>query len=434
MVPFAFGLAGHGAWLTVVIATIGMLAIGVCISEMATRHVSSGALYNLIPKGLGSVGGFLAGLAMLGITLIVGPFLVLAVGANFAQFLAAAHIATLPAWGIDVVELACLLGLGSLAMADIRVSTRAFLIIELISMAVVMVLLVVIVAHKGTVVDTAQFSLKGANVHGVIFAMGFLVLSFAGFEGATALGFEARKPRSAIPLALMVSVAVAGVFFVVNAYVEVLGFEGLKVNVATLTAPLSLLASRAGVGWLGAIVVLGVTISWFAALGGWLNYAPRVVYTMSRDGLLPSRLGRVMRGSGAPIGAIAAIGVVWLVVQFYIDAAGLNQNNAFGDMGTFIGYCFGALYLLVALSALVWLYRRGELRVTTLLSGIVGIGVMGVYLYYSFFPFPGFPINVYGIVFIVMVAAGAVGAGVMRCRGAKYLEGVGSTEDASEAP
>jgi hypothetical protein len=61
LIPLAFADAGYGAWLTVVIASIGVLAVGVCIARVAGSHFSSGALYNLVPQGLGATVGFVTG-------------------------------------------------------------------------------------------------------------------------------------------------------------------------------------------------------------------------------------------------------------------------------------------------------------------------------------------------------------------------------------
>jgi len=87
LIPLAFSVAGGGTWLTVVIATVGMLAVGGIISELARRHVSIGALYTLIPKGLGPSGGLLAagGFAL---AALAGQIItVLGFGAALAQFL-----------------------------------------------------------------------------------------------------------------------------------------------------------------------------------------------------------------------------------------------------------------------------------------------------------------------------------------------------------
>jgi len=79
--------------------------------------------------------------------------------------------------------------------------------------------------------------------------MVFMILAFGGFEGSTVLGLEAKNPRRALRLAVIGSVLVVAVFFLLNAYVQVLGFESLKANLGTQAAPLSTLASHDNVSW-----------------------------------------------------------------------------------------------------------------------------------------------------------------------------------------
>ena len=51
------------------------------------------------------------------------------------------------------------------------------------------------------------------------------LFSFVGFESATTLGSEARNPLKTIPRAVIQSAILAGAFFTLCAYAEVLGFH-----------------------------------------------------------------------------------------------------------------------------------------------------------------------------------------------------------------
>src|SRR5215831_2555163 len=59
---------------------------------------------------------------------------------------------------------------------------------------------------------------------GIGYAIVFSILSFAGFEGAATLGEELRNPLRNIPVAILGTCALAGAFYVVVAYTEVVGF------------------------------------------------------------------------------------------------------------------------------------------------------------------------------------------------------------------
>ncbi len=78
------------------------------------------------------------------------------------------------------------------------------------------------------------------------------IFSLVGFECATAFGEEAKDPLMTIPRAVIVSLLLTGVFFVLVSYTEVLGFIGSKTTLDKADAPLNMLADMMNVGWLKA--------------------------------------------------------------------------------------------------------------------------------------------------------------------------------------
>ena len=92
LIPLAFAEAANGAWLTAVLATVGILAVGTNIAVLARRYVTAGALYNFVPQGLGRWSGFLVAVTLIGLVVIGGPFFAIGFGQAFAGFLAAVGV------------------------------------------------------------------------------------------------------------------------------------------------------------------------------------------------------------------------------------------------------------------------------------------------------------------------------------------------------
>jgi len=436
LVPLAYADAGGGAWLTVVIATVGILAVGICVSELAARHVSTGVLYTLVPKGLGPAGGLVTGTTMLLNTFVSGPFLALGVGMFLTQFLVSTGVTHGSLALTITIDILAVLAVTAISYFDIRISTRLMLGIELLSMAAItLLLLIVIVNHPGGVLDHSQLTLHGATAHGTLLAIVFLVLSYGSFEGSAALGVEARRPRRGVRVALLGSVVVAGLFFTFNAYAQVLGFQGTGLSISSQSSPLNSLAHYYGVSWLGDIVLLGVTLSFFGALNAWLNYIPRMVFAMGADRVLPAALAKAHPRTGSPYVAVLSWSVVWLAVLVFIFAAGTNQTNAFNDFGSLSGYCFTLVYLLVAVAAPIYFFRTGKPNLLVTVAGIVGALVMLVEFYYLFNPLPTNPLDIFVYVFVGLVVLTLVGAAVARKVAPEWLRQVGRTEEpALDAP
>jgi amino acid transporter len=431
LIPLAFAQAGGASWLTVVIATLGMFAVAFVISELARRHVSMGALYTLIPKGLGPSGGLLAAGGFVLIALAGQIISVLGFGAALAQFLNSAfNIGSSSRAELVVLDLAGLFLASLLVLRGIRLSTSVLLVLEAISMTAISVLLIVVVAKHGDIFDAHQLKLEGATAHGVLVATTFLVLAFGGFESATALGFEAREPRRAIPIALFGSIAVVGVFFLVNAYIQILGFEGTGLKVADQAVPLGSLSDHYGVKWLGDIVLLGVTLSWFGVLCAWLNYAPRPLVAMADEGVLPKWLGRTNRRTGVPQAAVLFWAATYFVITLYLVVRGTNLTEAFANIAVLAGYGYTLLYLLVAIAAVGYALRGGLRRISFVVAALVAGGVMVLVYWYSFNPLPDPPIDSYVYGFAIFVAALVVGTVLAWLVAPDWLRRMGRIEEA----
>jgi amino acid transporter len=430
LIPLIFLTAGGAAWLTCVVGTVGMLAVAVIINEFSKRHVSTGALYTLIPKGLGPPGGLLAAGGFVLIALAGQIISVFGFGIAFAQFLTSAFsIGSSSRVEVVVISLLGLLLATYVVLRGIRLSTSLLLLLEGASVVAISALLLIILAKHGHIFDSTQLELRGATPHGVLVGMTFIILSLGGFESATALGVEAKEPRKAIPIALFGAVALAGLFFICNAYIQVLGFEGTGINIASQAIPLGTLAIHYRVSWLGDIVLLGVSLSWFSVLCAWLNYAPRPLVAMADEGVIPKWFGRVHKKTGAPNAAIYFWATAYLVISLYIVFANVSLTEAFGNIGALAGYGYTFMYLLMALAALAYGFRHGVKKAWYWLAAVVAGGVMILVYWYSFIPMPASPVDLFVYSFLVYVGLLLVCCVVAWLRAPNWLRRMGTLEE-----
>ena len=412
----------------------GILCVSVCISAIAKESVSPGALYNLVPRGLGSGAGLLTGGILLLLGVLIGPWLLLGLGMQVASFLHSVGTDLSPT-GLYILEYGFLFALCAFALGKITVSTMALLVIELTGMAIIVVLLAIVAAKHGMSGNADQVTLSGATAHGTLLGVTFIVLSFGSYESAASLSVEAKNPRRAVPAALYFSVLAVGIYLAYNAWAQVLGFSGSSASLTETAAPLSFLADGAGISWLGDIVLLFVAISFIGSIIGWLNYSPRIMLTMSRDGLLPKYLQRTTPNTRSPIGGISAVGAVWFAGLTLIWITGTDITSAFANIGALLGYLFTLQYLLIAIAAPAFLWRRHELTAKVLGASCGALAVMLLTFYYSFRPFPAPPLRTYAIIFFAFVAAMFAIWSILRVVAPSRLALIGTTPaDAAEVP
>jgi len=386
------GLIGRAVPLAFVFALVGVLFVSYAFVQLTREVDHAGSVYAFTGLTLGPRAGFLAGWALLGTYLAFTVASTAEVGLFFTSFLASTGIAD----GADWIWIALVAGvlIGLVAYGDVRVAARSLLTLEGISVALITILVVIVLVRliggsapggQGFAVADA-FSLPGGtSLDAVATASVFGFLSFAGFEGAAALGEETAEPRRNIPRAVFLAPLAVGVFDLVEILTQTLGFGTDAAGVAAFSgssSPLGDLAkSYVGAGLQDAIN-LGASISAFASGLGTATAGSRILFALARDGLPTSPLGRTSARTGAPAAALVVVMAVGFAGIIGQRLAGTSAANAFFYPGT-----IGVLSLLVAyiatnLGAIRHLFVRARRRpLWEIVFPVVGIAFLVFTLY-----------------------------------------------------
>jgi amino acid transporter len=222
--------------------------------------------------------------------------------------------------------------------------------IEVVSVSLILILLASLVFRFGFQFDMDQFRLKGVSIPTLGPALVLAIFSFVGFESATALGGEAREPLKTIPRAVIQCAILAGVFLVLCAYSEVLGFRGEASHLSDSTSPLHLLANKVGISPLGVAIDVGAAVSMFACVLACTTAAARVVLRMAHAKLLPPILERTNRRHGTPGTAVALSAGVMFVLTAAFALRGVQASDMYDWLGSLSVFGFLTAYALVAVA------------------------------------------------------------------------------------
>src|SRR5436305_9359518 len=217
------GVAGVSSPLSVLLGAIGALCLAYVVSVYARRFSGAGAVYEYLVHGARpSVGVFSAGLYGIGILWLGGGGVFIGNGFLAENFFSS-HLSINVTWWIwGIVALVIAVGLNHLG---VRLAIRGVLALAMVSLIPFLILAVSIIAQGGdagntlSVFGTSHSSLNGA-FHGILFA----VTLFIGFEAAASIGEESQNPHRSIPIALLGSVALAGLFYLLVTYAAAIGF------------------------------------------------------------------------------------------------------------------------------------------------------------------------------------------------------------------
>jgi len=405
------GLAGLGCWLAYFMGTIGVVIVAASVGVLASRHPQAGSYFVYIGRTFGPFTGALAGWSMVSAYLFTAVSTTLAFPIFLADFLGALGIRVAPP-----PLVACLLCFVALvtyaAYRDVKVSSRAGLLLEAVSIGIILVITALVIRFKGGFVDPQQLDVRHFNYGTVFSGLPFVIFSFVGFESAATLAKESANPRRNIPIAVMGCAAFAGVFFTGLAYCMVFGIGDDPAALGKSTAPFGDVAAKAGLGRSTLVVYFAAMTSVFACALASINAASRLLYSMGKYRFLHRSMGFVHGRHKTPHRAIVLCGT--LLALFCVCLLPCGFLDAFGYAGTFASFGFVAVYFALCIVAPLDLKRSGEMRLRHVLTGAIGAVLMLVVIFGSLYPVPAFPYNLLPYLFLGYLLVGGIWFAILK--------------------
>jgi amino acid transporter len=346
-IPLVFALAGNATWFVYLLATAAILLVGFCVSRFARLSASPGSLYTYTASTLPPFFGVTAGWALL--LAYLGTGASVAGGALYYTDLFAQQIFHAAPPAIPCLAVVCATT-GYIAYRDIRLSAELMLWIEIISVSLIALVLLMLPFRIGFHFDMDQFQLKDVSFSSMGPALVLSIFSFAGFEAATTLGGEAREPLRTIPRAVIQCGVLAGVFFMMCSYAEVVGFRGEPTRLSDTTSPLHMLAGKVGFSALGVAIDFGTLVSMIACVLACITAAARVLMRMARSGILPARLEMTNPRHKTPGAAILLSATLMLLGTAAMAVFGFTGSEIYDLAGSLAVFGFLTAYALVSLA------------------------------------------------------------------------------------
>jgi amino acid transporter len=411
-IPLVCALAGNGTWLAYVLATIAILLVALCIARYARHSASPGSLYTYasatLPPWLSATVAWSLLLAYVATgSSVIGGFY------HYANLLlrdATGH-------GFSAVALSLLVtGISIwIAYRDVQISARLMLWIEAASVSVIVVVVALLLFRHGWHWDLGQLRLHGMSGGGLRLGLVLALFSYVGFESATTLGAEAQNPLKSIPRAVIQSSLLAGAFFTVCAYAEVLGFHTVGQDLGKSQAPMYVLARIGGIPILGWLIDIGALVSLFAGTLACITAAARVLLRMAHDGLAHDLLRTTHAQNRTPSYAVVITGIAAVLPVAVLAARRASGLDVYGWMGSLATYGFIVAYALVCGALPRYLRQHGSSRAGARLVSGLAAAAMVLALVGNLYPVPEGPYGKLPYIYLAYLAAG-LGWFVVRAR------------------
>ena len=337
----AAGFAGNATWISFGLGAVVAIFAGLSYAELAALFPKAAAEYVFVRNAFKSEFiGFLVGWLTVITSMIVGATVALGFGGYLVKFI------DIP---ITVSAIIILAILSIINFVGIKQSAWMNTIFALITIAGLGLIIFLGFTFEGT--SDINYFESPNGIPGIILGFILIFFAFIGFEDMANVAEEVRKPRKTIPRAIILSIVITAVIYILVAIssVRVLNWEELSNS----TAPLADVAAK-GFGIQGDIILSAIAL--FATASTiliTLVAGARILYGMAKNGSLPSILGKVYHGTGTPWISVVGIFITSMIFAFIGDIVIIANIVVFAIVITFA---------MINVSVILLRYTRPEIK------------------------------------------------------------------------
>lgn len=317
----AAGLAGGAIWVPFLLAALSAGLTGMSYAELSSMYPKASASFEFANRAFGIRTAFLAGWLLLLANMISAG----AVALGFAGYLSAfADLAVVP------VALALVAASSVVLLIGVKETVWIGIVFTLIEV----VGLVLVVAVSLRFIGDVSYLEAPEGIAGLFKATTLIFFAYLGFEQIASLGEEAQRPKRTIPLAILLAVALSTVLYVAVAIssVSALPWRDLALSDRPLADVVDAATGAEVSSVVGAIALFATANTVLFVLLA----SSRMMYGMSKSGVLPGALAAVRRGRGTPWRATLVAGAVAAGFTLIGDIEMVAQLTNFAVLAAFV--------------------------------------------------------------------------------------------------
>lgn len=182
---------------------------------------------------------------------------------------------------------------------------------------------------------------------GLLAGASLLFFAFIGFDVVATTAEETRKPQRDAPRGIFGTLAIVTVLYVGVALVVtgMVPYTELASDQLGYEATLATAFQLNGVTWAASIISIGALIGLITVVMVLMLGQVRVLFAMSRDGLVSRKLAKTDSRSGTPVRATVLVGLAVVVAAGFFPAERLEEMVNVGTLFAFIVVSAGVIML-----------------------------------------------------------------------------------------
>ncbi|GAA3629817.1 amino acid permease [Kineosporia mesophila] len=344
------GKAGPAVVLSFALAAVACMFSALSYAELASSIPVSGSAYTYSYATLGELVAWIIGWDLILEYGVSVAGIAVGWGGNWNEFLDSTFgwqmpdaIAKSPEDGgiLNLPAVFIVLAITLVLVLGVRESARVNLVMVGIKLAILVFFIIVAFAN-----------FKSGNLHpfapagrdGVVGAASLIFFAFIGFDAISTGSEEARNPKRDLPIAILASLAIVTVFYVLVS----LGAVGLASadQLSGSDAPLAAaLDDGAGITWAASLLSFGALVAITSVCLVILFGQTRIFYSMCRDGLLPKGLARISPRFGTPALLTVMLGLLVAILAALVPLSEIVKLVNIGTLFAFVLVNTGVIIL-----------------------------------------------------------------------------------------
>ncbi len=344
------GEAGPAVILAFILAGVTCFFSALSYAELASSIPVSGSAYTYAYATLGEVIAWIIGWDLILEYGVAVAAVAVGWGANFNTFLDTTFgvaipesIATSPEEGgvFNLPAVVIVLAITALLIKGTRESARTNLVMVIIKLAI-LVFFIVVAATSFQSDNLDDFAPNGAS--GVITAASIIFFAYIGFDAISTGSEEARNPRRDLPLAIIGALGICTLIYILTSVTAVGALPAAQL--AESDAPLATaLEEGAGISWAASIVAFGALVAITSVMLSVLYGQTRIMFAMSRDGLIPQTLAKVSPRTGTPVRLTLIFGGLIAFLAALVPLSEIVKLVNIGTLSAFVLVNVGVIIL-----------------------------------------------------------------------------------------
>ncbi|WP_347556579.1 amino acid permease [Robbsia sp. KACC 23696] len=335
-------MAGPGLSLSFVVAAIACGLAALSYAEFASSIPIAGSIYTYTYIAIGELAAWLMGW----ILALEYGLAVSAVSIGWSGYFQS----LLNGFGV-VLPIALQAAPGSIPGVATLINLPAFLVVMVITSLLAIgihstskvnnVMVAVKIGVVLLVIGVGAFYVRPENwqpflpmgLGGVFQAAAIMFFAYIGFDAVSGASEEVKEPKRDLPIGIIGSLLVCTILYI-GVTIVLTGITPWR-DFAGITHPVSLSFQQVGVYWMAGCIDLAAVVGMLTVMLVMAYGQTRLLFAMSRDGLLPPALSKVHPRFKTPYLATWLVGLVFGLIGALVPLQKLAELVNFGTLTAF---------------------------------------------------------------------------------------------------